>query len=155
MAQKRFRLQYKFWLDLNKQDEHELAEIIANLKQGRAFSQAVRDGIRLVADLWKGNLDVLLELFPGVEEAFYEQFQQQQPVQDVSLQEQLARLESLLLQQGNTPVATTNSGPKLLNVPKVAGPQFEDDDALIVMKKAKGDGSSAANFLNSALNLIQ
>ena len=155
MAKSRFRLQYKFWLDLNKPEEHNLAEAIEDLKEQRAFIRAVRDGIRLVVDLWNGNLDVLLELFPGVEEAFYERFQQQQPASDASLQEQLARLESLLLQQGNAPVAMSNSGPKPLKVPEISGPKLDDDSDLIVMKKAQGDGSSAANFLNSALNLIQ
>ena len=152
MAQLRFRLQYKFWLDLNKQDEHELAEVIEDLKQGRAFSQAVRHGIRLMVDLWGGNLDVLLELFPGVEEAFYQRFMEQHPVQDNNLQEQLARLENLLIQQGNAPVVQAISGPKSLKVSPVAGPQTGDT---ILIKKARSDGSSARNFLDSAFGLIQ
>ena len=155
MSKKRFRLQFKFWLDANKPDEYRLAEIIDDLKLRGTFSRAVRDGIRLMVDLWNGNLDVLLELFPGVENAFYERFTRQQPVPEVAIHEQLARLESLLLQQGNTPVVNTNSGPKPLNVPKIAGPQFDDADDLIVVKKAKSDGKSAQNFLDSAFSLIQ
>ena len=155
MAKSRFRLQYKFWLDLNKPHEKELAELIEDLKEQRSFSGVVRDGIRLIVDLWHGNLDVLLELFPGVETAFYERFQQQQPVPEVAIHEQLARLESLLLQQGNTPVATANSGPKPMNVPQIAGPTDDGAEDLIVIKKAKSDGKSAQNFLDSAFSLIQ
>jgi len=52
MAADRFRLQYKFWLDMNKPDEEALAEVIDELKQDRTYTRVVRDGIRLVVDLW-------------------------------------------------------------------------------------------------------
>jgi len=156
MAKQRFRLQYKFWLDMNNPQEHKLAEKIEALKQGRVFSQVVRDGISLIVDLWDGNLDVLLSLFPGVEEAFYKRFMEQQPAADYTFQEQLARLERLLLEQGNKPLAASSGGPKPLAVNMPIKPvQEEEDEVILPIKKAKSSGTSAQNFLNSAFNLVQ
>ena len=60
------RLRYVFWLNLNKLDEHALAEKIGELKARRTFSRTIRDGIRLICDLRQGRTDVLAELFPWV-----------------------------------------------------------------------------------------
>lgn len=156
MAKQRFRLQYKFWLDVNNPHEHKLAEQIEVLKQGRVFSQVVRDGISLMVDLWNGNIDVLLSLFPRIEEVFYKRFMEQQPAADYSLQEQLARLERLLLEQGNNPLAASTGSPKSLTVTAPMRPICDEDDEVIVpIKKAKSNGDSAQNFLNSAFNLVQ
>ncbi len=96
----RFRLRFSFWLDLHKSDEAALAETIDALKQNRTFASTIRDGIRLIADLRAGRIDVLLELFPWVKEAL-----QPAPATsaDQRLQEQIERLENLLLAQGNVP----------------------------------------------------
>ena len=56
MTKERFRLQFKFWLDVNKPDEYALAEIIAELKENKTFSKAIRDGIRLVQALGQRDL---------------------------------------------------------------------------------------------------
>ena len=61
---KRFRLMYKFWLDVNKPDEFELAEQIDELKVGHTFTRTIRDGLRLIQSLRQGRVDVLLEMFP-------------------------------------------------------------------------------------------
>ena len=152
MAKQRFRLQFKFWLDMHKADERDLAEQIEDLKQGGAFTKAVRDGIHLVVDLWHGNLDVLITLFPWVEDAFYQRFTEQQP--ETSIQLQLARLEKLLIEQGSTPI---NSEPqKKVVVPQVTTAILGDEDSgLIKIKKARSSADSAQNFLNSAFNLVQ
>src|SRR5512145_1846952 len=78
MDKKRFRIRFVFWLDLEKQDENQIAEQIEVLKQERSFAKVVRDGIRLVCDLRAGRTDVLLELFPWVTERF------QQPQSDTT-----------------------------------------------------------------------
>lgn len=148
MARQRFRLQYKFWLDMNKIDEHDLAEQIEDLKQSGAFTKAVRDGIRLVADLWRGNLDVLLALFPWVEEAFYQRFSEQQ--QETNIQVQLARLEKLLIEQGSMPISSSPHQPE-----KMVAPMLDDADELLSIKKAKSDSTSAQNFLDAAFGLVQ
>ena len=155
MATARFRLQIKFWLDLHKTEERDLADLIAELKQARTFSRVVRDGIRLVTDLWRGNLDVLLALFPWVEEAFYQRFVEQQPGLDSAIQAHLTRLEQLLLEQGNNPVTVTGSGLK----PSVGVAQSmhiqEEMDSLLVVKKSQAGGNSAQNFLDAAFGLVQ
>lgn len=156
MAANRFRLKFMFWLDVSKSDELGLAEMVDDLKEKRLFSKTLRDGIRLICDLRAGNLDVLLELFPWVRAEM-----PQQPAAEASLQQQLERLERLLIEQGNTPIMATsqptaapNGGIKKLAVPQIAPPVFDDDDDVeLVVRKAKDDGSSARNFLESAFAL--
>ena len=159
MAKARFRLQYMFWLDVNKPEQHDLAEMIDDLKQRKAFSGAVRDGLRLMVDLWHGNLDVLLALFPWIEEALYERFAAQQPAPDSALQAQLARLEMLLLEQGHTAITAVGAptgGPKAMTVPEVPGSDSDDNDAgALVITKAAANDQSAHNFLASAFGLQQ
>lgn len=101
----RFRLQYTFWLDLHKPDEQALAETVALLKRQRAFAKAVRDGLRLIADLRAGHTDVLLELFPWVAE----HVQPPTPPVNANLQVQIARLEALMMAQGNVPIERAQS----------------------------------------------
>lgn len=101
MANQSFRMKFMFWLDSAKPDEDRLIEQVEQLKQNRLFTRTLRDGIRLICDLRAGNIEVLMELFPWVREAM----QQPAPVStDQRLQEQIARLEALLLAQGNVPV---------------------------------------------------
>ena len=101
MAQKSFRMKFMFWLDVTKEDEDELIGQIELLKQKRLFAKTVRDGIRLICDLRAGRTDVLFELFPWVKDAL-----QPMPAAPVEqgLQAQIARLEALLLVQGNVPI---------------------------------------------------
>ena len=161
MAKNRFRLQFKFWLDVSKAEELHLAELIDELKQGRVFSQAIRDGLRLIANLWQGKVEVLLALFPWVEDYFFQRFLEQQPSSEYALAEQIARLERLLLEQDAAsgqslaqPVAATNGGPKPMTVTQVAAPAFDDNQAtLLPIRKAKSDSQAAQNFLNSAFAL--
>jgi hypothetical protein len=150
MPKERFRLQYKFWLDVNKADEYELAETIGELKENKTYSRVVRDGIRLVVDLCQGNLDVLLALFPWVEDAFYERFTAQQPASDHVLQEQLAKLERLLMAQGDAPTAATGDSPHVAQHTRPEG-----DEGMVPIKQAQSSGNSAQNFLDAAFNLVQ
>lgn len=92
-------MKFMFWLDSTKADEDFLIEQVELLKQKRLFAKTIRDGIRLICDLRAGNIEVLLELFPWTREAL-------QPVAapEHRLQEQIARLEALLLAQGHVPL---------------------------------------------------
>lgn len=65
----RQRWQFKFWLNVNNDEDLAIADLIGELKRQRQFQRAVRDGLRLIADLRAGRTDVLLELFPGIREA--------------------------------------------------------------------------------------
>lgn len=153
----RFRLQHKFWLDMSKSDEAQLADQIDELKQTRAYSKTIRDGIRLICDLRAGRLEVLFELFPWVRAEFLEYMQSLQPTApavDTEVKTQLERLEQLLRQQGSPP-APPAGGPKPLAVTSTAPPVFdEDEDAdLLVVKPASGGSNSTERFLRAAFAL--
>lgn len=62
----RRRVQHRFDLNLNKEDEYQLDEMIQSLKKKRSFLGVIRDGIRLILDLRQGQTEVLRELFPWV-----------------------------------------------------------------------------------------
>ena len=158
-----YRVMQKFWLDLEKPQEEEINNLIDHYKRGRQFSRIIRDGIRLMWSLGRGNLDVLFELFPWVLDEFYQRALAQKPGINEDLADQLTRLERLLLEQGNilvsdtkTPSWSTSRGPKPLPVSTVPGATLDDDidnsDALVVTKKA-ASGMAAQNFINSISRL--
>jgi hypothetical protein len=60
------RYKYEFWLNSDREEDHEIAAIIETLKMNRGFSAAIRNGLRLVADLNQDSTDVLLELYPDI-----------------------------------------------------------------------------------------
>lgn len=63
---KSFREGFKFWLDLNKQVEADLADAIFQLKRTRQFASTIRDALRLILTLRLGDVSVLEALFPGI-----------------------------------------------------------------------------------------
>jgi hypothetical protein len=65
----RARAQFRFWLDVMKDPEFELAQEILLMKKRRKFQTTIKDGLRLMLDLRAGKIDVLLELFPFVRDA--------------------------------------------------------------------------------------
>ena len=137
---KRFRLRFTFWLDLQKGEEAELAEMIDVLKRERTFASTIRDGIRLVCDLRAGRVEVLLGLFPWVREAL-----QSAPAAPVEkgIQEQIARLEALLIAQGNVPIPSTAVRPPFRTERKNGKARVE-----VAASKASAE-TVAKNFLNS------
>lgn len=60
------RLQYRFWLNADKDDELLLTAEIDRLKAERSFVGTIRDGIRLIIDLRQKRVGVLFELFPWI-----------------------------------------------------------------------------------------
>lgn len=99
---KSFRMRFTFWLDLNKQDEHELADIVDTLKSQRGYASAIRDGLRMVWELRQGRVDTLVKLFPWVVERF-------QPQQDTS--ELAALIEQFKLAMVNTHSTVVTQAP--------------------------------------------
>lgn len=152
MVAKSYRVQHKFWLDITREEQDRLDEQIRRLKQERTFVATIRDGIRLMCDLRRGKLDVLFELFPWVRAEFLDYMQALQPDKSATeqrLEQQLARLEKLLLQQANAP-----AGPRPMALPRPAAD--EDDTALLTVTKAKVDGRQITqNFINSMMRLQQ
>lgn len=65
----RARAQFRFWLNIMKDPEFELAQEIVLMKKRKKFTATIKDGLRLILDLRAGRLDVLLELFPWVKDA--------------------------------------------------------------------------------------
>ena len=148
MSKIRNRKRVDFWLDISKPDQHQLLELVSELKSNKSFAAVVRDGIRLVVDLWRGDLAVLLELFPWVEEAFYQRFVEHSPPENLAIQEQLHHLERLLIEQGSKPVGLR---PALAPVTDPG-----DDPAPVALKitPAAGGGQASKNFLDSAFGLL-
>ena len=141
------RLMFRFWLDIVKDAEYHLAEYIMELKHQRQFASTIRDSLRLIMDLREGRTDALLEMFPFVREAIQKESR--------GIEQQLTRLEKLLLDTGNTPIAMP-TGPKAMNIPALTAPIYDDDDTLTAtVLKVETDGkASAANFLKSAFALL-
>lgn len=68
------RKRIEAWLCLDKAEEYDLLHrIIPELKTQRAYSAAVRDGLRIMWELRQGQTDHLLKSFPFLREAL--QFQ--------------------------------------------------------------------------------
>ena len=146
IRRKSYRMMFRFWLDIEKDDEYHLAEQIQILKVQRQFTSAIRDSLRLILDLRAGKTDVLLEMFPFVKDAI--------PQESRGVEEQLTRLERLLLNSGNTPI-NLPAGPKPMAIPKLDKPIYDDDTPQLRIKKAESDGQqSAKNFLDSAFALL-
>lgn len=154
MATDRFRMGFKFWLNVDNEAEHNIAEKIEALKARRTFAKTIRDGIRLICDLRAGRWDVLRELFPWVIDAIYDAVQadilaqtppmaklDDAPVPD-ALQARLDRLEQLLLQQGALPIE--QQPPALTPIPLLP-----DDEPKIEVREAQSDEKPAYNFLRS------
>ena len=147
MARERF----SFWLDLGKGSEFILADTIFELKQKRLFASTIRDGIRLIVDLRAGRVDVLLELFPFVEETL---LKRAAPLNGVDL-DTLQQFEQLIYhirgvdsRIGAEVVSSTGGEIKKM---KISSSGTEDE--VLIVKKAKSNGNSAKNFLDAAYGL--
>lgn len=64
------RKRIEAWLCLDKAEEYDLLHrIIPELKTQRAYSAAIRDGLRIMWELRQGKTDHLLKSFPFLREA--------------------------------------------------------------------------------------
>lgn len=158
--QKGTRERFMFWLDLAKDNEFYIAEMIAELKSTRRFTSTIRDGIRLICDLREGNLNVLFELFPWVRAEFLEYMASVQPQKsdaELVIAEHLRKIETVLLSDGNGPHLTSGGGgPKPMAVPLIPAPDYDEDEQamMLTVKRSEGPGKQAAeNFLTSAFSL--
>jgi hypothetical protein len=155
----RQRERVDFWLDLLKQDEWELLQVIETLKRQRLFTKAVRDGIWLIWDLSQGRTEALLELFPWVAEHFCGTGSNGLTADQVR---EIVRLEAGEITAN---VETSGITPTLVsgNLRALAGsnalllgPEDHDDlaDLLEVRDVSSGGGGVATqNLINSMLAL--
>lgn len=148
---KRYRKQYKFWLDLMKDDERVLAEVLHELKENRQYSATLRDALKLYIDLLYDNTDQLREQFPHI----LKRLQQHDELVHRMLQEIRQQIDTL-------PTAPVASGYDLQSD---NAESLTDDDDLgddlgdvdlfneDVFSKAKVQGGNADNLLGSLLNM--
>lgn len=150
-----YRLRFHFWLDMDNPRDIEIADLIELLKNERAYTAAIRDGLRLIAALRAGNTDMLFQLFPGLETEL-------QRAQDV--QAQLDDILRLLKRgQFSAHAEYSNGGgemvqaigkPLPLAAPTITAPVFDDDDDCDLLDIGNDTSTqSAQNFINSMTNL--
>jgi hypothetical protein len=148
---RRYRKQFWFQLDLNKPDEQKIASRIGDLKRERTFSKTIRDGIRLIWDLQKGRVEVLQELFPWVLEQ-QSDTSSETAIEKVTsttedlMRQHIERLESLILQQGATPIAD-GIKPSAVALSRTGSPSI-DDIQLEVKHATNSENNNASwNFM--------
>jgi hypothetical protein len=151
------RWRVTFWLDDQKELDWSVGQSIKSLKLERKFVSAVRDGIRLIVDLRAGRLDVLFELFPWTRDAL--PGSTLPPSGDGELRREIQEMKRLILEGSISappdgyPVMKQATGPKALNVPKLAAPVFDDDDQDTVVLKRSTNTDSGQTFLNAMMGL--
>ena len=64
MPKRRWRFQFKFWLDANSHRDKPIGEFLEAEKSRRKMTATIRDGVRLIQSLRNRDTSVLLELFP-------------------------------------------------------------------------------------------
>lgn len=122
---------------------------LAVLTKRRQFTAWIRDMWRLWSDLTKGEITVLIELFPA--------FAQRWTMTDANEQIMAAIIElQSMLQSGQVVIGTPVQGEPV----KIRGsdvvlppPVFEDDDLVVIRKDTSAGSTAAANFLNSMLGI--
>lgn len=156
------RLQFRFWLDVMREDENDLAEYVEDLKIKRSFAKTIRDALHLIRDLRAGKIDWLLFLFPWVYQAIYTQVEadilaRQQPASEPQdlIMAQLARLEAKMEAIGAVPVGE-GERPSQVPIPKALPPstfRYSDDDEIdLDIQQAVSDGSNNPTF-NMAITM--
>jgi hypothetical protein len=152
------RFKFEFWLDAKKDDELLLMEDIDGLKRNRLFSKTIRDGIRLIMDLRRGNLDVLLELFPQFKSRICDE-NASGGGGDNDLHTKIDRLESMMLQQaepgGILMSARQNAtgGPKKIGLGALDAPRIDDDDEDTLVVRKDTSTHASENFLRAMMAL--
>lgn len=195
---KRHRMQFRFWLDANKQSERQMIQDLEHFKSKRQFADTIRKALSLFFSLMLGDLSILRELFPATVEALRvdacatllaENAKLKQQIiglqntiakldamptsDDTAIQKQLARLEQLLIDQGNVPVKSpiapsggvglkSNSsgivglkGNGLGSNFTAPAPTFDDDDDLpeLTISKTKSTVNANQNLIQAMLSL--
>lgn len=175
MADKRYRIQHRFWLDGTKPQEDAFSVRLDKLKENREFAPFMRDAIRLLFSLQDGDLSVFAEMFPDAVEVLHQEGavkerERVQSQQDARLSELKGMITAMNALKESISVAsrpelaasnTHNSGnarplggaKPLGGLRKLTAPVYdEDDDDLVTVKKAKSTNSTLA-FLEQISSL--
>ena len=141
------RKKVSFWLDLNNSFEKLILQEVQYLKAKRIFTQTIRDGFRLIHDLRNHRVDVLLELFPWIEDYFCNDNNINKL--DEKLEAHLNKVQSFIMQQGAIPV-TSGQLPSRTPIPKIESKNIE-----IEIKNVGNteNNNSAWNFMISSAAL--
>lgn len=83
---KRYRLEFRFWLDTHQDDQCGLADQLEQLKHRRRFAPTIRAALMLYLDLMAGRTDELYRLFPGLKITHNSPQQQPMPVTALQVQ---------------------------------------------------------------------
>ena len=122
-----------------------MADQIELLKNRRLFARTIRDGIALMVELREGRVDLLLELFPWIADAFTPAAP---PAPDLAAAlTQLAATQTQLAQALQQRPAGQGSA--------LSQPPPDDDAPLVVTKDADAGKRSAQNFIDSMFRLQQ
>jgi hypothetical protein len=150
MSEKRYRLEQKFWLNINNELERHIADIVEWLKNEHQYARAVRDGIRLIWSLRHQNsTDVLLELFPNIREMLDADCNKAMTPDPDKIDRRLANIEAILKQKltngyvGDIPdnrpggyiSAPGEKLPGTLSSQQFTLPVYDDDDSNLLGSK--------------------
>ena len=151
-----YRIQHRFWLDGNRNDESDLVEYIAYLKEKRRFASTIRDALRLIQDLRQGSVRVLLNLFPWIwdqieSEVRASMVQSHQSDLRPTLQEHLERMEKLLAERtsGNGQAHVLPVAPRALTT----GDNADLDIEIKVESDPEAGKRATRNFMRSLVAL--
>jgi hypothetical protein len=147
-------MQFRFWLNLDKDDEYELAETIDGLKRERRFVTTIREGIRVVSALRAGEWDHVFSMFPAfgdyVDKLILQAKVEAYERQTIQIIQQQA--QAIVVEHPDPPPA----GPCPMQLPAQAPPPpvFDDEDAAIELDiRATQGGDSAQNFVDSLMRI--
>jgi hypothetical protein len=153
----RFQLQQKFWLNALDADESALAKWCDGLREKRRFTPVVRNGLMLMHELERGDMEFLFNLFPKLYEELYAHIEAEvlgrrdaEAINRLSKLEQM--IENLSLPAPAVAPQLGTGGIRSLQIPTSLPGSVEDDeeDSILTAVAAQVDGSAiAANFLRS------
>lgn len=157
MAKKRVRYQkqFKFWLNALSKVDQEIMEDIAILKIDRKFTDAIRDGLRLIPSLMRGETKVLFEMFPAIRDVLYAQMEAD-VLERLGVEKDKEVIQHIIRLEGI--VAGLSSSQQMLSAPMTGKVTMRDvtiEEDIELEVNAYNDGNSSQNFINSMAGLMK
>jgi len=143
-TEKTYRLQVRFWLDLFRNEEYELAQYVDELKEKRSFASTIRDALRLMRDLKNGRVDTLIQMFPWIADHF------KPPVLDDPLREQIQQLTALMAISSEEAPAP----PRPLGLPAPKPKTYAEPELVISQAAPNRDINPSANLRIQAVQMM-